>query len=66
MQRGSIGTGEGQFTYGLEHLDVDSKDRVYMINGENDSVVEVFDSNGNFITKIGNGPCKIQKAIRND
>ncbi|HKG88321.1 MAG TPA: hypothetical protein VKA95_08340 [Nitrososphaeraceae archaeon] len=50
----------------MEHLDVDPKDRVYMVNGANDSEVEVFDSNGNFITKIGDGPCKIEKVIRND
>jgi tripartite motif-containing protein 71 len=66
MQWGSVGIGEGQFTYGLDHLDVDSRDRVYMVNGRNDSEVEVFDSEGNFITKIGDRPCKIEMAIRND
>jgi tripartite motif-containing protein 71 len=66
MQWGSEGSGEGQFTHGLEHLDVDSKDRVYMVNGEVDSEVEVFDTEGNFITKIGDGRCKIDKEVRND
>lgn len=66
MQWGSAGTGEGEFTYGLEHLDVDSKDRVYMVNGLDDSEIEVFDDNGTFITKIGDGRCEIETAILND
>jgi DNA-binding beta-propeller fold protein YncE len=66
MQWGSVGTGEGQLGYGLEHLDIDSKDRVYMVNNEDDSEIEVFDTEGNFITKIGDGRCKIEKEVRND
>jgi hypothetical protein len=58
---GFLGTGEGEFTYGLEHLDVDSNDRVYMVNGANDSEIEVFDTEGNFITKIGDGRSNIRK-----
>jgi hypothetical protein len=37
-----------------------------MVNGANDSEIEVFDTEGNFIIKIGDGRCNISEEERND
>jgi streptogramin lyase len=52
-QWGSLGTGDGQFTLPLEHLEVDSTDKVFMIDSESNPRVQLFDTEGNFITKFG-------------
>jgi hypothetical protein len=52
-QWGSLGTGNGQFTLPLEHLEVDSTDKVFMIDSESNPRVQLFDTEGNFITKFG-------------
>jgi streptogramin lyase len=52
-QWGSLGTGNGQFTLPLEHLEVDSTDKVFMVDSENNPRVQLFDTEGNFITKFG-------------
>ena len=44
---GNSGTGEGEFSL-LHNLDVDSKDRVYICDRENDRI-QIFDYDGNFI-----------------
>jgi len=50
---GSLGTGNGQFTLPLEHLEVDSTDKVFMVDSESNPRVQLFDTEGNFITKFG-------------
>jgi DNA-binding beta-propeller fold protein YncE len=50
---GSKGTGDGQFSVPQEHLAVDEKDRVYIVDGADNPRVQVFDTNGNFLGKIG-------------
>ena len=52
-QWGSLGTSDGQFTLPLEHLEVDSNDKVFMIDSESNPRVQLFDTEGNFITKFG-------------
>jgi DNA-binding beta-propeller fold protein YncE len=52
-QWGSLGTGDGQFTLPLEHLEVDSTDKVFMVDSESNPRVQLFDTEGNFITKFG-------------
>ena len=52
-QWGSLGTGDGQFTLPLEHLEVDSTDKVFMIDSETNPRAQLFDTEGNFITKFG-------------
>jgi hypothetical protein len=52
-QWGSLGTGNGQFTLPLEHLEVDSPDKVFMVDSESNPRVQLFDTEGNFITKFG-------------
>src|SRR5215211_147449 len=52
-QWGSLGTGNGQFTLPLEHLEVDSTDKVFMVDSESNPRVQLFDTEGNFITKFG-------------
>ena len=37
----------------LEHLDVDSEGRVFLINNNIRPVVQVWDSEGNYLTKFG-------------
>jgi streptogramin lyase len=51
---GSLGTGPGQFTPPLEHLEVDDNtDRVFMVDGEDNPRVQIFDTEGNFLASIG-------------
>jgi hypothetical protein len=52
-QWGSLGTGNGQFTLPLEHLEVDSTDKVFMVDSESNPRVQLFTTEGNFITKFG-------------
>ena len=52
-QWGSLGTGDGQFTLPLEHLEVDSTDKVFMIDSETNPRAQLFDTEGNYITKFG-------------
>ena len=52
-QWGSLGTGDGQFTLPLEHLEVDSTDKVFMVDSESNPRIQLFDTEGNFITKFG-------------
>lgn len=53
-QWGSAGTGNGQFTLPLEHLEIDSSDHVFMVDGADNPRIQVFDNNGIFITSFGN------------
>jgi hypothetical protein len=55
---GSIGTGDGQSSIPQEHIAVDSKDRVYIVDGASNPRVQIFDTNGKFLGKIGT-PCKM-------
>jgi hypothetical protein len=52
-QWGSLGTGDGQFTLPLEHLEVDSTDKVFMVDSESNPRVQLFNTEGNFISKFG-------------
>jgi len=52
-QWGSDGTGDGEFNLPLEHLEVDSTDKVFMIDGEFNPRVQLFDTEGNFKTQFG-------------
>ena len=52
-QWGTEGTGEGQFTLPLEHLEVDSTDKVFVVDSEDNPRVQLFDTEGNFITQFG-------------
>ncbi len=55
---GSGGTKDGQFSIPQEHIAVDSKDRVYIVDGATNPRVQIFDTNGNFLGKIGS-PCQM-------
>jgi len=62
---GTKGTGEGQFSVPEEHLRIDSKDHIFIVDGSKTSRVQVFDTNGNFITSIASGgPCEILDQIK--
>jgi DNA-binding beta-propeller fold protein YncE len=50
---GSIGTGDGQSSIPQEHIAIDSKDRVYVVDGASNPRVQIFDTNGSFLGKIG-------------
>jgi sugar lactone lactonase YvrE len=50
---GTNGTGPGQLTTPLEHLKVDSKDRVFIVDSASNPRVQVFDSDGKFLTQFG-------------
>ena len=58
---GSIGTGDGQSSTPQEHLAIDSKDRVYIVDGASNPRVQIFDTNGKFLGKIGT-PCKMSSG----
>ena len=58
---GSPGIKDGQFSIPQEHIAVDSEDRVYIVDGASNPRVQVFDSVGNFLGKIGTY-CKISTA----
>ena len=68
---GTNGTGPGQFTLPLEHLKVDSKDRVFITDGAANPRVQVFDSDGKFLTQfgklgVGNGEMKKPEHVAFD
>ena len=50
---GTNGTGPGQLTTPLEHLKVDSKDRVFIVDSASNPRVQVFDSDGKLLTQFG-------------
>jgi len=50
---GSSGTGDGQFSVPQEHIAVDNRDRVYIVDGASNPRVQVLDTNGHFLGKIG-------------
>jgi DNA-binding beta-propeller fold protein YncE len=50
---GTNGTGQGQLTTPLEHLKVDSKDRVFIVDSASNPRVQVFDSDGKLLTQFG-------------
>ena len=50
---GKEGSGDGEMIMFLEHLDVDSEGRVFLINNNIRPVVQVWDSEGNYPTKFG-------------
>jgi DNA-binding beta-propeller fold protein YncE len=50
---GTNGTGPGQLTTPLEHLKVDSKDRVFIVDSASNPRVQVFDSEGKLLTQFG-------------
>ncbi len=50
---GTNGTGPGQLTLPLEHLKVDSKDRVFIVDSASNPRVQIFDSDGKFLTQFG-------------
>jgi len=55
---GSPGTEDGRFSIPEEHIAVDLKDRVCIVDGASNPRVQVFDSFGKFLGKIGTA-CKI-------
>ena len=61
---GTKGTGLGEFSVPEEHLRIDSKDHIFIVDGSKTSRVQVFDTNGNFITSIAGGPCEILEQIK--
>ena len=65
-QWGSEGTGDGEFTLGLEHIYVDSSDHVWQVDGAENPRVQLFDTDGNYITSVGTGPCEIPDDVKND
>jgi DNA-binding beta-propeller fold protein YncE len=50
---GTNGTAPGQLTVPLEHLKVDSKDRIFIVDSASNPRVQVFDSDGNLLTQFG-------------
>ena len=50
---GSKGTGDGQFSVPQEHIAVDKQDRVYIVDGVSNPRVQIFDTDGHFLGKIG-------------
>ena len=62
---GSEGKGPGQFTPFLEHLEIYNKqDMIYMVDGALNPRIQVFDTDGNFVTSIGtkgNGDGELSK-----
>ena len=50
---GTNGTGPGQLTTPLEHLKVDSKDRVFIVDSASNPRIQVFDSDGKLLTQLG-------------
>ncbi len=58
---GSAGIGDGQFSIPQEHIAVDAKDRVYIVDGASNPRVQIFDPNGKFLGKI-RSPCKISNG----
>lgn len=55
---GSNGTGDGQFSLPQEHIAIDSQDRVYIVDGASNPRVQIFDTDGHYLGKIGS-PCKM-------
>jgi hypothetical protein len=67
----SAGTGPGQFALPLEHLKVDSKDRVFITDGATNPRVQIFDNDGKFLTQfgklgVGNGEMKKPEHVAFD
>jgi hypothetical protein len=50
---GTNGTGPGQLTTPLEHLKVDSKDSLFIVDSASNPRVQVFDSDGKLLTQFG-------------
>jgi DNA-binding beta-propeller fold protein YncE len=50
---GSIGTGDGQFSLPQEHISVDSKDRIYIVDGASNPRIQIFDAQGHLLGKFG-------------
>lgn len=55
---GSVGTDDGQFSLPQEHLWIDSKDHLYLVDGAPNPRIQIFDPTGNVLGKIGT-PCKM-------
>jgi len=51
---GSEGDGQGQVRMFLEHMDIDFADRVHLINNDVRPIVNVWDTDGKWITQYGN------------
>lgn len=50
---GSEGNGQGQTRMFLEHMDVDHLNRVHLINNDVRPIINVWDTDGNWITQYG-------------
>ena len=55
---GSVGTADGQFSLPQEHLWIDSKDHLYLVDGDPNPRIQIFDPNGNVLGKVAS-PCKM-------
>jgi DNA-binding beta-propeller fold protein YncE len=55
---GTVGISDGQFSLPQEHLWIDSKDHLYLVDGAPNPRVQIFDPNGNILGKVGS-PCKM-------
>jgi DNA-binding beta-propeller fold protein YncE len=53
---GTIGTSDGEFSLPQEHLWIDSKNYLYLVDGAHNPRVQIFDPNGRFLGKVGT-PC---------
>jgi NHL repeat/6-bladed beta-propeller len=53
---GTIGTSDGEFSLPQEHLWIDSKNHLYLVDGAPNPRVQIFDPNGRFLGKVGT-PC---------
>ena len=62
---GSEGTGPGQFTLELEHLKADPADRVFITDGAGNPRVQVFDTDGKFLTIPGNYTLTVSARYEN-
>jgi len=61
---GSLGSGEGEFNH-PHGIAVDSSGHVY-VNEALNARIQKFDSNGNYLTQVGSGPCRIPDDIKQD
>ena len=43
---------------------MDSSDYVWIVDGADNPRIQKFDTEGNFITSVGDGPCAIEEEVK--
>lgn len=59
---GTVGTANGQFSLPKEHLWIDPRDHIYLVDGAPNPRIQIFDLYGHFLGKVGS-PCLLSTGV---